>query len=80
VNTAPPLVSLRQVSKSWAADQQRIPVLQNITMDVRGGESVAVVGPSGAGKSTLLHILALLTPVDAGDMWISGRQLKPQDW
>ena len=80
MTTAPPLISLRQVSKSWTADQLSIPVLRNITLDVCGGESVAVVGPSGAGKSTLLHVLALLTPVDAGEVWMGGRQLKPQDW
>jgi ABC-type lipoprotein export system ATPase subunit len=79
VNTSAPLVSLRQVSKSWTAANLPIPVLNDITLDVNGGESMAVVGPSGAGKSTLLHILALLTPVSAGEIWMNGRQLEPRD-
>ncbi|MGA2138641.1 MAG: ABC transporter ATP-binding protein [Verrucomicrobiia bacterium] len=75
-----PLVSLRQVSKSYTTGKQQIPVLRSITLDVWRGESVAVVGPSGAGKSTLLHVLALLTPVDTGEVWMGGRLLGPDDW
>jgi putative ABC transport system ATP-binding protein len=74
------LVSLRQVSKSYTTGKQQIPVLRSITLDVWRGESVAVVGPSGAGKSTLLHVLALLTPVDTGEVWMGGRLLGPDDW
>ena len=59
---------------------RQTPVLRNITLDVRNGESVAIVGPSGAGQSTLLHILALLTPVDAGEVPVNGRLLAPEDW
>jgi putative ABC transport system ATP-binding protein len=73
-------VSLRGVSKSWTAGRLPIPVLRDVWLDVRCGESLAVVGPSGAGKSTLLHILALLTPVDTGEVWIDGRPLSSRDW
>jgi len=80
VHATLPLVSLRQVSKSYTTGKQQIPVLRSITLDVWRGESVAVVGPSGAGKSTLLHVLALLTPVDTGEVWMGGRLLGPDDW
>lgn len=79
MKTTAPLLSLRQVCKSWTAGNRRIWVLRDITLDVWKGESVAVVGPSGAGKSTLLHILALLTPVDAGEIRMDGRTLGPRD-
>ena len=74
------LVSLRGVSKSWTAGRLPIPVLREVWLDVPCGESLAVVGPSGAGKSTLLHIMALLTPVDAGEVWMDGRLLGARDW
>ena len=73
-------VSLREVSKSWTAGRLPIPVLRNVSLEVRCGESLAVLGPSGAGKSTLLHIMALLTPVDTGEVWIDGRLLGSRDW
>jgi putative ABC transport system ATP-binding protein len=80
VSSGVPIISLREVSKSWKAGGLEIAVLRRITLAVHPGESVAVVGPSGAGKSTLLHILALLTPVQEGEVWWSGRRLAAADW
>ena len=80
MSAAPSLVSLRGVSKTWTPGKLPVPVLREITLDVWRGESVAVVGPSGAGKSTLLHVMALLTPVDAGEVWMGGRRLEAHDW
>jgi putative ABC transport system ATP-binding protein len=43
-------------------------VLLNIDFALFPGESVSIMGPSGSGKSTLLHVLAFLTPLDAGEI------------
>ena len=76
-----PLVTLNGVRKCWRAGFQSIPVLHDISLDVFPGESLAVVGPSGVGKSTLLHVLALLTPVDAGEIKYGGRKIESYgDW
>ena len=42
--------------------------LGGVTVEVRDGESVAVMGPSGSGKTTLLHLLAGIVPPDAGEV------------
>jgi len=48
-------------------------VLNDVDLELRPGELVALVGPSGAGKSTLLHVAGLLERPTAGDVRISGK-------
>jgi ABC-type polar amino acid transport system ATPase subunit len=50
-------------------------VLRGVTFAVGRGEVKVIIGPSGSGKSTLLRCLALLEPVDAGEVWLDGAQL-----
>jgi putative ABC transport system ATP-binding protein len=48
-------------------------LLQDINLQIHGGERLAIVGPSGAGKTLLLRALSLLDPLDAGVVqWKSG--------
>jgi thiamine transport system ATP-binding protein len=50
-------------------------VLQEVSLSVATGESVAVLGPSGSGKSTLLRAIAGLVPVEAGSITWDGREV-----
>lgn len=50
-------------------------VLDRIDLQVRPGESVAIVGPSGSGKSTLLNIVGLLDSPTSGTVLLGGRRL-----
>ena len=47
-------------------------VLRGASVEIRRGETVALVGPSGAGKSTLLHIAGLLERPDGGEVIVGG--------
>ena len=60
------------VSKSFGA----LPVVENVTLEVRDGEFVAIVGPSGCGKSTLLNVIAGFERPDRGTVRIDGAELK----
>jgi len=63
-------VTVRDLSKSFALNGQRLNVLRDIHIGVRGGEALAIVGPSGCGKTTLLRILAGLEHPDRGEVLI----------
>lgn len=50
--------------------------VENLSLDVKAGEFVAIVGPSGCGKSTLLDLLAGLTTPSSGQITINGQVIK----
>ncbi|USD38584.1 MULTISPECIES: ABC transporter ATP-binding protein [Ferrimonas] len=66
--------------------EQRVPtldgelqILKGVSLEVKSGESIAVIGPSGAGKSTLLALLAGLDNATEGEVWLAGEPLHQMD-
>ncbi|MGW4383574.1 ATP-binding cassette domain-containing protein [Kitasatospora sp. NPDC004531] len=66
----PPALELRGVGFSWGRGAE--PVLRDVDLALRDGESLAVVGPSGTGKSTLAALAAGLLRPDRGEVLLSG--------
>jgi NitT/TauT family transport system ATP-binding protein len=67
---------LRHVDKEFPQGKgQTLRVLQDISLDVRPNEVVALLGPSGCGKSTILRILAGLSPPTRGEVLYRGKPL-----
>ena len=63
------------VSKRVSTADQDLTILDNVSLDIELGQSVAIIGPSGAGKSTLLGLLAGLdTPTD-GKIWMGEHEI-----
>jgi NitT/TauT family transport system ATP-binding protein/sulfonate transport system ATP-binding protein len=68
-------VTIRHLSKTFTLNGQPLPVLKDLNLTIRSGESLAIVGASGSGKTTLLRILAGLEAADSGDVLIDGRRI-----
>ncbi len=66
-------VSYEGVSFQYGSDA---PVLQDISLDIRAGETVALVGPTGAGKTTLVSLLMRLYDVTEGRITVDGHDLR----
>lgn len=61
-----------KVSRFFIDGQNRLEVLKNVSLELRGGEVAALVGKSGCGKSTLLHLIGLLDEPNGGEIFIDG--------
>lgn len=77
------LLEARRLTAVLLIEQERVSVLNDVSLAVAAGEVVDITGPSGAGKSTLLRALALLLPSVTGDLVLDGvsaDSMKPQGW
>ena len=63
------LLRFEAISKRFGGTQ----AVDNVTLDVRSGEILALLGQNGAGKSTLIKLLAGIYPADRGEIFFEGR-------
>jgi ATP-binding cassette subfamily B protein len=56
--------------------QPGIPIIKDMTIDAKAGESVALVGPTGAGKTTIINLLNRFYEIDSGRITIDGRDIR----
>ncbi len=68
-----PILEVRHVNKSFH-DPVTVPVLKDVSLDVKRGEFVSITGKSGCGKSTLLYILSTMDTDYEGDVVIDGER------
>jgi ABC-type multidrug transport system fused ATPase/permease subunit len=66
-----PEISISGVTFKYS--ENGLPVLNNLDLDIKIGESVAIVGPSGAGKTTLVDVLLGVLEPEKGQVTISGK-------
>lgn len=66
-------ISLEQVSFSYDPDRS---LLQNLNLQVRPGQKIAIVGPTGCGKTTLINLLMRFYEIQKGEIRISGTGIR----
>jgi lipoprotein-releasing system ATP-binding protein len=69
------VIRCRDLGKTYQEGNLVTPVFEGLQLDVRAGETVAIVGASGAGKSTLLHLLGGLDSASSGEVFVAGQKM-----
>jgi ABC-type glutathione transport system ATPase component len=70
-----PILSLRNVSKTFGSGDTVVHAVRNVSLDVVPGECLAVVGESGSGKTTLANIILGVYGQSGGEIWFDGKLL-----
>ncbi|MBQ1576259.1 MAG: ATP-binding cassette domain-containing protein [Oscillospiraceae bacterium] len=74
-----PVVSLRNINKSYGEGDLAVPILHDINLQVEQGEYLAIMGPSGSGKSTLMNIVGCLDEATSGSYLLNGTDVTQLD-
>jgi len=69
------LIHLESITKIYGSGDAAVAALQDFSLMVATGESLAVMGPSGSGKSTLMNILGCLDTPTTGQYWFAGHDV-----
>ena len=69
------LVKIRDLHKVYRRGNERIDVLQGVTLDIPSGDFLALMGPSGSGKTTLLNLMGGLDTPTEGSIEVAGDRI-----
>jgi len=73
--TNPAIIRLNGIRKVFFTDEVETHALEEVHLEIRAGEYVAIAGPSGCGKTTLLSLLGLLDTPSEGEYQLGGREV-----
>ena len=77
------MLQIKNISKQYKTGELIQRALDDVSLNLRDNEFVAILGPSGSGKTTLLNIIGGLDRYDSGDLVINGtstKEYKDRDW
>lgn len=72
-----PLVEVRNLVKQYGDGRDLVRVVDDVSFDIRPGETLGLVGESGSGKSTVARMVLGLLQSTSGEVWFQGEPLPP---
>ena len=69
------VIRIYDLTREYRMGSERILALQEVTLEIRRNEYVAIMGPSGSGKSTMMNVLGCLDTPSAGEYWLNGEEI-----
>jgi putative ABC transport system ATP-binding protein len=69
------IIDVTGVNKSYRIGNTEVPILQDINMNIKEGEFLAIMGPSGSGKSTLMNLIGCLDRPTGGQIIMMGKDI-----
>jgi putative ABC transport system ATP-binding protein len=70
------VVNLVDVKKTYMLGETRVEALRGVSLQIEGGEFLAIAGPSGAGKSTILNMIGCIDTPSEGRVLIDGQEVE----
>ncbi len=69
------IVEMKNVCKTYEQGKLEVPALQDVNLQIREGEYLAIMGPSGSGKSTLMNLIGCLDQLTSGTYMLDGQDI-----
>ena len=68
-------INVEDVSKQYVQNKNSFQALERVSLEVKKGEFICLLGPSGCGKTTLLNAIAGFESINAGRIYIDGKEV-----
>ena len=69
------MIEVKNISKSYGKKASEFRALDDVTLTIKKGASVAIIGKSGSGKSTLMHVMSGLDRPQVGQVIVDGQDI-----
>ena len=69
------MIRLENITKVYPMGKRELTVLRNVSINIEGGELVAIMGPSGSGKTTILNLIGCLDTPTSGSYYLEDREI-----